>query len=256
MSHGRIPATRRPRFIAPRYAAHGRPWGNDRLRLSFTGSLLPTGPLPPSHGNGVFRGPWPRTVAGSLRRSQSRHLTGKGLRYLKRVTVTPAVYRPLAPLDGGFRYRHWAGVTSGTHPFGLAGGYVFVKQSARPSHCDLRAHLIGRPTGTPSTEDTGPICRFPSARLHPTALGYSPRGPVPVLGTVARDRSPFPFHGPRASAEGAFRPPRPGFRPVLALTALPGPIPVGTGAGQTPPPCRPSPRRRERGLALPRLPGR
>lgn len=168
-------------------------------------------------------------MASSLRRSQSRHLTGKGLRYLKRVTVTPAVYRPLAPLDGGFRYRHWAGVTSGTHPFGLAGGYVFSKQSARPCHCDLRSQDYPTTAGTPSTEDTGPICRFPSARLYPTALGCSPREPVTVLGTVARDRSLLPFHGPRASAEAPIRGPRPGFRPVLAIMALPGPIPVGRG---------------------------
>ncbi len=251
MSHGRIPPTWRPEFIAPRYAAHRGPRGNGRLRLSFTGSLLPAGGRWPVHHHGVFRGPRPGTVGTSLRRSQSRHLTGKALRYLKRVRVTPAVYRPLTRLNPGFRYRHWAGVTSGTHPFGLAGGYVFVKQSGPPSHCDPRAQDCPRPAGTPSPEVTGPICRVPSAGLPPHALGYSPRGPVPVLGTVAGDRSPLPFHGPRGSAEAALRPPHPGFRPVLAMTALPGRIPVGRGDFRG----RPTPRRREGGLRCRNYPG-
>ena len=87
----------------------------------------------------------------------SRQLSGKVLRYLKRVIVTPAVYRGLTRLDPGFTYRHWAGVTSRTHPFGLAASYVFIKQSEPPCHCDL----LLRGAGTPSTEDTGPICRIP-----------------------------------------------------------------------------------------------
>ena len=167
MSHWRILPTWRPGLIAPRYAAHPVSQGNGRLRLSFTGSLLPIGGPWPSHQDGVFRGFRPGTAAGSLRRSQSRYLTGKALRYLKRVRVTPAVYRPLTPLNGGFRYRHWAGVTSGTHPYGLAGGYVFGKQSARPCHCDLRWQDDPTTAGTPSTKGTGLICRVPSAGLPP-----------------------------------------------------------------------------------------
>jgi hypothetical protein len=75
----------------------------------------------------------------------SRQLSGKVLRYLKRVIVTPAVYRRLAPLNEGLTYRHWADVTTRTHPYELAGCYVLVKQSVLPSHCDAfetNAHPI------------------------------------------------------------------------------------------------------------------
>lgn len=64
----------------------------------------------------------------------SRHLNGKVLRYLKRVIVTPAVYQLFAPLNRSLKYWHWADFTNYTHPFELAVGYVFVKQSDPPSH--------------------------------------------------------------------------------------------------------------------------
>ena len=51
-----------------------------------------------------------------------RQSNGKAFRYLKRVIVTPAVYLLLARLNPSFKYRHWADVTSCTHPYGLAGG--------------------------------------------------------------------------------------------------------------------------------------
>ena len=59
----------------------------------------------------------------------SRHSIGRVLRYLKRIIVIPAVYLSLVPLEGSLRYRHWADVTSHTHPCGLAKRYVFIKQS-------------------------------------------------------------------------------------------------------------------------------
>jgi len=64
-------------------------------------------------------------------------LDGKGLRYLKTVIVTAAVYQPFVSLYGMFRYWHWARVADYTNPFGLAVGYVFSKQSSFPSHCNL-----------------------------------------------------------------------------------------------------------------------
>lgn len=69
-----------------------------------------------------------------------RQSNGKAFRYLKRVIVTPAVYLSLASLKKSFGYRHWADVTSCTHPYGLAGSCVFVKQSDLPSHCALHLH--------------------------------------------------------------------------------------------------------------------
>jgi len=82
---------------------------------------------------------------------------------------TAAVYRGLGGLEPAFTHRHWAGLRDRTHPFGLAVPCVFVKQSLPPCHCDLRSHP-GRlaeqdsqleTAGTPSSEHTGPICRFP-----------------------------------------------------------------------------------------------
>ena len=64
----------------------------------------------------------------------SRQLSDKVLRYLKRVIVTPAVYRSLVPLNRGLTYRHWAGVSNCTHPYGLAVTYVFIKQSGPSCH--------------------------------------------------------------------------------------------------------------------------
>lgn len=66
-----------------------------------------------------------------------RHSNDKVFRYLKRIIVIPAVYKPLAPLDGSLRYLHWADVTSHTHLFRLARRYVFVKQSGSPCNCTL-----------------------------------------------------------------------------------------------------------------------
>lgn len=68
--------------------------------------------------------------------------------------------------------RYWAGFTNRTHPFGLAIGYVFSKQSASPGHCDLPF----RKAGTPYRKLTGLICRFPWPGTSRHALGYSPRG--------------------------------------------------------------------------------
>ena len=70
-----------------------------------------------------------------------RNLPDKEFRYLRTVIVTAAVHRgfgsellKLLPLT----FRHWAGVSPYTSPYGLAETCVFVKQSPGPAHCDLR----------------------------------------------------------------------------------------------------------------------
>ena len=73
-----------------------------------------------------------------------RNLPDKAFGYLKRVRVTPGVYRPLSRLNPGFRDRHWPGFRSCTHPFGLAAPYVFIKQPGPPCHCDLRSQPRGQ----------------------------------------------------------------------------------------------------------------
>ena len=59
-----------------------------------------------------------------------RNLPDKGLRYLRTVIVTAAVHRgfsrQLSPTS--LTYRHWAGVSPYTSPFGLARTCVFDKQ--------------------------------------------------------------------------------------------------------------------------------
>ncbi len=87
--------------------------------------------------NVIFTGLQAGTVGPSLILHASRQLSGKVLRYLKRVMVTPAVYGSFVPLYRAFRYPHWAGFNGNTHPYGLAAACVFIKQSESPSHCDL-----------------------------------------------------------------------------------------------------------------------
>ena len=125
---------------------------------------------------------------------------------VKRVRVTPGFHRPFAQLDLGLRYRHWPGLIPRTHPYGLAGNCVFVKQSGAPCHCDLRIRAKLRIAGTPYPEVTGLIGRFPSPALFRQALAFSACAPVSVLGTVTRDRSSLPFQGPLALARATKSP--------------------------------------------------
>ena len=66
-----------------------------------------------------------------------RNLPDKEFRYLRTVIVTAAVHRgfgsKLAPLP--LTFRHWAGVSPYTAPYGLAETCVFGKQSPGPAHC-------------------------------------------------------------------------------------------------------------------------
>jgi hypothetical protein len=55
-----------------------------------------------------------------------RYLYDKAFGYLKRVIVTPAVYKSLLPLDRVLTDLHWAGFTFCTQPFGLAESYVCI----------------------------------------------------------------------------------------------------------------------------------
>ncbi len=115
----------------------------------------------------------------SLGLHASRQLSGKVLRYLKRVIVTPAVYRPFFRLCPAFRYRHWAGFSGNTHPFGLAATYVFIKQSEPPGHCDQPfawlAPLLPRVRGQ--------LAEFPRPDYADSPRASHPGAPVLVLGT-------------------------------------------------------------------------
>ena len=83
-------------------------------------------------------------------------------------------------------FRHRAGVSPYTSPFGFAETCVFDKQSPGPFHCDLHCcrHPLFRSYGVnmPSSLTT----------LLPLALGFSPHLPVSVCGTGAvRIHIPF-----------------------------------------------------------------
>src|SRR6202022_2940814 len=79
-----------------------------------------------------------------------RNLPDKEFRYLRTVIVTAAVYRgfssSLAALPLTFRHR--AGVSPYTSPYGFAETCVFSKQSVGPFHCNpqrLRRQVPTRP---------------------------------------------------------------------------------------------------------------
>ena len=135
-------------------------------------------------------------------------------------------------MDPAFRYPHWAGLRGCTNPYGVAAPCVFSKQSPPPRHCDLRWQLRTTTAGTPSTEDTGPICRFPSAGVFRHALACSARAPVSVLGTV------LPPSFSRAPGVGRLAPSR--LHPLLSITELRGLRRLDTLAAG----ARPTPKRR------------
>src|SRR2546426_12121522 len=90
------------------------------------------------------------TVGPSLVHSCTSELTRQGIwlpysqsmgdhSSVQRVRVTPGVNRPLAQLNPGFRYLHWPGFISRTHPFGLAA--YCVSYLSRYSPSEARADL-------------------------------------------------------------------------------------------------------------------
>ena len=88
-------------------------------------------------GNAISPSPSLRQCPGRYAIRAGRNLPDKGLRYLRTVIVTAAVHRgfsrQLSPPS--LTYRHWAGVSPYTSPFGLARTCVFDKQSLEPILC-------------------------------------------------------------------------------------------------------------------------
>jgi hypothetical protein len=70
-----------------------------------------------------------------------RNLPDKEFRYLRTVIVTAAVHRGFGSSLSALplTFRHWAGVSPYTSPYGFAETCVFVKQSPGPAHCGPRA---------------------------------------------------------------------------------------------------------------------
>ena len=82
-------------------------------------------------------------------------------------------------------FRHWAGVSTYTSAFALAGTCVYGKQSLGPLLCDhirLRK-LVPSPLWLPLSRSYGYILPSSLTRVLPRTLGFSPRIPVSVYGT-------------------------------------------------------------------------
>ena len=82
-------------------------------------------------------------------------------------------------------FRHWAGVSTYTSDFSLAGTCVCGKQSLGPLLCDrLRLQeLVLSPQRLPLSRSYGYILPSSLTRVLPRTLGFSPRIPVSVYGT-------------------------------------------------------------------------
>ena len=88
-------------------------------------------------------------------------------------------------------------------------------------------------------------------RSYPSRLGLLSQGHVSPFSVRSSGIAPDPlFTGPRDQPKRD-NPAPSWFGPLLALTALQGPIPLGTGDD----PCRPTPRRRRPGLRCRTYPG-
>ena len=88
----------------------------------------------------ISPGPSLRQCSSCYTIRAGRNLPDKEFRYLRTVIVTAAVHRgfgsELAPFP--LTFRHWAGVSPYTSPYGLAETCGFVNQSPEPVHCGLR----------------------------------------------------------------------------------------------------------------------
>ena len=82
-------------------------------------------------------------------------------------------------------FRHWAGVSTYTSDFSLAGTCVCGKQSLGPLLCDhsmLQEQVLSQ-RWLPLSRSYGYILPSSLTRVLPRTLGFSPRIPVSVYGT-------------------------------------------------------------------------
>ena len=141
-------------------------------------------------GTTISPGLQPRQCGDRYAFRAGRNLPDKEFRYLRTVIVTAAVYRgfgsELAPLPLTFRHR--AGVSPYTASYDLAETCVFNKQSPPPILCGPSRLRSRGPTpthGRPFSRSYGANLPSSLAGVLPSALGYSPRPPVSVCGTVS-----------------------------------------------------------------------
>ena len=119
-----------------------------------------------------------------------QNLPDKEFRYLRTVIVTAAVHWGFGrmlwlPGHPSLTFQHWAGVSTYTSAFALAGTCVCGKQSLGPLLCDrlqLQRHAPS-PRRLPLSRSYGYILPSSLTRVLPRTLGFSPRIPVSVYGT-------------------------------------------------------------------------
>jgi hypothetical protein len=140
-------------------------------------------------GSAVSPSLWSRQRPTRCAIRAGRNLPDKEFRYLRTVIVTAAVYRGfssrLSPLPLTFRHR--AGVSPYTSPFGFAETCVFSKQSVGPLSCDLGC-FTGEPLHNrrhPFSRSYGAILPSSLTRVLSIALVSSTRLPASVCGTGA-----------------------------------------------------------------------
>ena len=156
------------------------PWGLSvlsRVTGIFTGTTIsPGGLLRQCPNHYAFR-------AG-------QNLPDKEFRYLRTVIVTAAVHWGFGrmlwlPGHPSLTFQHWAGVSTYTSAFALAGTCVCGKQSLGPLLCDRLQlqKLVPSPRRLPLSRSYGYILPSSLTRVLPRTLGFSPRIPVSVYGT-------------------------------------------------------------------------
>ena len=118
-----------------------------------------------------------------------RNLPDKEFRYLRTVIVTAAVHWGFGrmlwlPGHPSLTFQHWAGVSTYTSAFALAGTCVCGKQSLAPLLCHsfmLHALLHFTLHESSFSRSYGGILPSSLTRVFPRTLGFSPRLPVSVL---------------------------------------------------------------------------
>ena len=151
-------------------------------------------------------------------------------------------------MNPGFTDRQWPGFGPRSHPYGLAGTYVFIKQSGPPCHCDLRSQGNPQNRRHPFSRSYGANLPSSLARVTPPRLGLLTQGHLCRFSVRSWGILPGSlFTGPGSRGNppnGGPVPPSPGSR----HDGTPRASAVGRSGSSAPP----IPRRQEPGLALPR----
>jgi hypothetical protein len=138
----------------------------------------------------ISPGPSLRQCSSCYTVRAGRNLPDKEFRYLRTVIVTAAVHRGFGserePLS--LTFRHWAGVSPYTSPFGFAETCGFVNQSLEPFHCDpptLDMNIFHE-GGHPLSLSYGAMLPNSLTKVLPFALVFSTHLPVSDCGTDVR----------------------------------------------------------------------